>query len=946
MLSINIIGELNTIEHNHDTTERRMSALYEKYSQKYTQAPNWPAIISAVRKLDKVTMADSLEAKFVKFHNGHAAFSQSCDQAPDTSMHSSVSSTSSLAMPISPLDSQKLKFDLGQQLPYGDAQVNIEPSLFSDFEALRGELCAIVVEAIALLQQCDLEKVACFITTYCRKHITADDVLNKIPLMVTIFDYNILQNLVKTFSSNELLLQRINAFKSDMESFKHSAKMKQLIDEVKTRHRELSDKDICITLHLEPCYIDVVFDDFEKLIKSIFKRHNIRNIQVSNGSLLVSWIVDSDGAESLVVASAKDPSFMFSIGIMLLTVGDMVLFDSEVHVSGRHQRDKPFSIESAFLEALESTNVKAAEVLLAIGGSSLLHLQASSAKTSIIAMKDHNGFTMLHFACQNGHSEAVAMLLEAGCDPNATTEKNETPLLFACENGHADVASILLEADADADITEVNELTPLTIAIQLGHYSVIKLLLSKRENPNAHIEESVATAINSALYGKYYYVILAFLEVGANPNIPMFDSWTFLMVASYNGYDYLVRALLAKQANVDAQNSEGTTPICFAIQNGHLSVVVALYNAGASLQISDHKGMTPLMIATNQQYECVEIIKFLLEKHVDVNARNRDGQTAMYITCAAGHKKIMSLLLDAGANPTIASNVGVTPLMAACQYGHSSIVDALCAYIKSKGNLEHINAQSAKGKTALYFACQYNEMSCVQLLLDAGADPNIADNHRRRPLSRASFEGNKDIVLALLASGAHPNHTDDEGYIPLLAASENGHTNVITELLNRSTDSINHQANNGTTALYIACQNAHDLVATNLLSKGADPNLARNDGWTPLVVASFKGCSDIVEHLIKHGAHINPPSGVSPIKQACKQGHVYIFNLLEAQGADTTSITKEERDLICKARATGLQLQSDSASSFSSGYGTGANSIDSISNINEITKVEQINSNI
>ena len=63
---------------------------------------------------------------------------------------------------------------------------------------------------------------------------------------------------------------------------------------------------------------------------------------------------------------------------------------------------------------------------------------------------DHDGWTPLHWACQNGHGDVARLLLvDHGADANAADNTGETPLHVACSGGHGDIARLLLERGAD-----------------------------------------------------------------------------------------------------------------------------------------------------------------------------------------------------------------------------------------------------------------------------------------------------------------------------------------------------------------------------------------------------------------------------------------------------------------------------------------------------------------
>lgn len=94
-----------------------------------------------------------------------------------------------------------------------------------------------------------------------------------------------------------------------------------------------------------------------------------------------------------------------------------------------------------------------------------------------------------------------------------------------------------------------------------------------------------------------------------------------------------------------------------------------------------------------------------------------------------------------------------------------------------------------EGLTALAWACTKGHISCVQLLLQAGATAarqlEEADKSGRTPLHLAAFNGNADLVQLLIERGAVVDHVDKSGMRPLDRAICSHHMSVVQRLLRR-----------------------------------------------------------------------------------------------------------------------------------------------------------------
>jgi len=114
---------------------------------------------------------------------------------------------------------------------------------------------------------------------------------------------------------------------------------------------------------------------------------------------------------------------------------------------------------------------------------------------------------------------------------------------------------------------------------------------------------------------------------------------------------------------------------------------------------------------------------------------------------------------------TACSGVPMTPLIDAARDGDTTTIRALVAHGASPNETGGVN-----GWTPLEHAVHKNQLQSIETLLDAGADPNIADRNGTTPLIMAAGYGNTPLVEVLLRRGANPHLTNREGQNALDAA--------------------------------------------------------------------------------------------------------------------------------------------------------------------------------
>jgi len=114
-----------------------------------------------------------------------------------------------------------------------------------------------------------------------------------------------------------------------------------------------------------------------------------------------------------------------------------------------------------------------------------------------------------------------------------------------------------------------------------------------------------------------------------------------------------------------------------------------------------------------------ELVKELINKGININKQDADGQTALYL---AKNKEIIKILLAAGANPNLQEKYA----------GYTSLMDTLIWPDKNKFallvNITDTNIKTIFGYTALMLASRNNDLEAIGLLIRAGADPYILNN--------------------------------------------------------------------------------------------------------------------------------------------------------------------------------------------------------------------------
>ena len=320
------------------------------------------------------------------------------------------------------------------------------------------------------------------------------------------------------------------------------------------------------------------------------------------------------------------------------------------------------------------------------------------------------------------------------------------------------------------------------------------------------------------------------------------------------------------------------SPVADAASRGDAAAVRALLERGADVQTARPDGMTALHWAAMRSD--LELAGMLLYAGANLEATTRIGRhTPLHVAGRSGRAPVVRALLDAGADPHARTASGATALHLAAQAGNAEAVAAL---------LDHGADANARertwGQTPLMFAAAANRLGPVNVLMERGADLEIATKVVDLPaldaVDRAAAGRRKEVLDGFRASAA-PG--DRQGWRPTASqvqtavraaravqalgdAAEGGEAAGIERGTPRAyTERVGVQG--GLTALLHAARQGHAEVAMALLRAGADLDRASGDNTSPLQIAVMNGHFDLALRLVERGADpgVATDAGATPL---------------------------------------------------------------------------------
>ena len=511
-------------------------------------------------------------------------------------------------------------------------------------------------------------------------------------------------------------------------------------------------------------------------------------------------------------------------------------------------------------------------------------------------------------AAQKGDLEAVRALLQQGADPNAAQPDGLTGLHWAALNDELGIAEILLYAGATVSpVTRVGGYTPLHLASQSGHGVVARTLLEAGADANAYTTTGVSS-LHFAAQADAAEAIIALIEHGAEVDArDTFSNRTPLMFAAYRGAVEATEALVRADADISATTAvKDYVEISRAASTdrarrnrivaaaeppeprperqqargggGNNSqrapcVAPSLPEIRSSTeQIGQQGGFAALHFAAREGH--IEAARLLLGSGADVDQVTAgDQSTALVVAAINGNYDLARTLLEADADPNLLSDDGVGPLFATL-------------------NIEW-SLRTWYPQPQAFRQQQTSYLDLMELLLDAGADPNeqtqthiwyAAYNAGRMgvdftgatPFWRAAYAADVAAMRLLADNGADPNIWTQN----LACTREPVDPDVPSNPVNDEPDPddpsglprIPHggpavhaiHAASGVGFGTSRVAQTHRSAPGGWLSSmkylieelGVDPNLRDKDGLTALHNAAARGDNETILYLVSQGADV------------------------------------------------------------------------------------------
>ena len=330
-------------------------------------------------------------------------------------------------------------------------------------------------------------------------------------------------------------------------------------------------------------------------------------------------------------------------------------------------------------------------------------------------------------------------------------------------------------------------------------------------------------------------------------------------------------------SDIDGLNNLKLSPVDYAIASYHLESVKFLIANGARL---DFKGRRSAPLHYAAGVGDAEIFEYLLkEANAPITSRDQDGDTPLHYACAAGNIDFVKPLI-VGRRIDVQNHLGDTPLHYACAMGQTKVVEMLLQLGASP------NIANKEGQNCFHILTDKERVDkCARTVRDTDATQKRAANVPRRPFPDTSKENYSKIIQLLVQHGGNINARNLKGRTPLSITVEKEQPEMIDMWLSQGADpNICDQTSH---SLLASVLGDHFInVAHNLLNHKIDASQAKNAvGLDAIHVAIRAGDPELIRKMVAAGSNVNALDEElqSPLHLICSYNYLKVIQGLKTE---------------------------------------------------------------
>ena len=441
--------------------------------------------------------------------------------------------------------------------------------------------------------------------------------------------------------------------------------------------------------------------------------------------------------------------------------------------------------------------------------------------------------------------------------------------------------------------------TALLTAVQQKNHPMVEQLLDCGVPADGGPERNLLTV---AIVNHDFVTVRLLLLFGADPNAKDKDGFTPLFTATEASFLEAAQLLLKYGAdpNVSAGPNEENA-FARSLTSGKSAFVHLYLRHGADTDTIMGNGNTPFIQTLTKAAE-ISLVDLMLLYNADPNCKNGRGESALFKAINAERLDLVTTLIDHGADPDLPGPKHM-----------------LWPAVHQPRVLEHLlehgaNLQRAPG--VLELATSINSLEAVTILLKHGVNVNAKKDGIFTPLCTAIRDNRENLVDILLAAGADPNLPASE--YPAFKCVTHHRAHLLPRILAAGA---NPNSPKGIVETAVAHNEKNSLLV--LLQHKVDTNARSTSGHTALTTAIKKDRIDLMDILLAHGADPGVRGQEWPIAMAVKNPKIlakllpHISPTKIIKGALEMAVVADQMESVKLLLAKGVNVEEKNGGVFS-----------------------------
>ncbi|XP_062593371.1 ankyrin-2-like [Saccostrea cucullata] len=531
----------------------------------------------------------------------------------------------------------------------------------------------------------------------------------------------------------------------------------------------------------------------------------------------------------------------------------------------------------------------------------------------------NDGSTVLHQCCNNGKMNMCKYLVNTYPDLLHVTYKDGLNALHgATWSGNVDLIIFLVEKGLDIKSTRNDGSSVLHLCCLKRNINMCKYLVNTYSDLLYVTNNNGESALHKAAWSGYVDLVIFLVEKGLDIKCTRNDGSTVLHLCCLNSKTDICKYLVNTYPDLlNVTDNNGQNALHDAAWSGNVEILKFLLDKGSDINIARKDGKTVLHLCClnskivmckylvntypflldvtdidggNALHDAawsgnVEILKFLLEKGLDIKCTRKDGSSVLHLCCLKRNIDMCKYLVNTYPFLLDVTDIdGGNALHDAAWSGNIKIL----TFLLEKGL--DIKCTGKDGSSVLHLCCLKRNIDMCKYLVNTYSDLlYVTNNNGENALHKAAQSGYVYLVIFLVEKGLDIKCTRNDGSTVLHLCCLNSKIDMCKYLVNTYPDLLNVTDNNGQNALHDAAWSGNVEILKFLLDKGSDINSARKDGKTVLHLCCLNSKIDMCKYLVNTYPFlldVTDIDGGNALHDAAWSCNVEILKFLLGKGLD------------------------------------------------------------